>query len=120
MEAIQRNYLAQFGLATIAGRGRAMMSAAKVPKDLCQIFWLEAFQTSTYLDGLILTTVNGVTKTRFEYWENSLPRFVPCLRKWREAEVVKLQSSTTPKIFDFGKICMFVGYDPNHTADKKG
>jgi hypothetical protein len=65
----QRNYLAEVGLGTIVERGRAIMSAAKVPKELCQIFWQEAFQTSTYLDGLILTTVNGVTKTRFEHWK---------------------------------------------------
>jgi hypothetical protein len=35
----QRNYLAEVGVATIAARGRAMMSAAKVPKELRQIFW---------------------------------------------------------------------------------
>jgi hypothetical protein len=69
------------------------------------------------LDGLILTIVNGVTKTRFEQWENCLPRFVQCLRKWREVGVVKLRSSTTPKIFDRGKVCIFVGYTPNHAAD---
>jgi hypothetical protein len=112
----QRNYLAEVGLATIAARGRAMMSAAKVPKEL-RIFWREVFQTSTYLDGLILTTVNGVTKTRFEHSENCLPRFVQCSRKWGEAGVVKLRSSTTPKIFDRGKGCMFVWYSPNHAAD---
>jgi hypothetical protein len=31
--------------------------------------------------------------------------------------VVKLRSSTTPKIFDRGKLCMFVGYGLNHAAD---
>jgi hypothetical protein len=33
-----RNYLAEVGLATIAARGRAMMIAAKVPKELHQFF----------------------------------------------------------------------------------
>jgi hypothetical protein len=116
-DTTQRNYLAEVGLATTAARGKAMMSAAKVRKEFCQFFWREAFQTSTYSDGLILTTVNGVTKTSFEHWENCLPRFVQCLRKWGEAGVVKLRSSTTPKIIDCGKICMFVGYSPNHAAD---
>jgi hypothetical protein len=37
--------LAEVGLATNAAMGRSMMSAAKVPKELCQIFWQEAFQT---------------------------------------------------------------------------
>jgi hypothetical protein len=77
----QRNHLAEVVLDTIAARGRAMMSASKMPKELCQFFWQEAFQTSTYMDGLILTTVNGITKTCFEHWENNLPCFTKCLRK---------------------------------------
>jgi hypothetical protein len=43
-----RNYLAEVSLATIAGRGRAIMSAAQVPKDFIKLFWREAFQTATY------------------------------------------------------------------------
>jgi len=72
----QRNHLAEVGLATIAARGRAIMSSTEIPKEFRHKFWREAFQTSTYLDGLTLTTVNGVTKTRFEHWEGKLPRFV--------------------------------------------
>jgi hypothetical protein len=34
----QRNYLAEVGLATILARERAMMSAAKVSKELRQFF----------------------------------------------------------------------------------
>jgi hypothetical protein len=48
----QKNHLVEVGFATIAGCGRrAMMSAAKVPKCYREIFWGEAFQTATYLDG---------------------------------------------------------------------
>jgi hypothetical protein len=113
----QRNYLAEVGLATIAVRGRAMMSAAKVPKEVCQIFWQEAFQTSTYLDGLILTTVNGVTKTRFEHWENCLPRFVQYFKKMGSSGSGQIPIFNHLKNFDCGKICMFVGYSPNHAAN---
>jgi hypothetical protein len=56
------------GLATIAPRGRAIISAAAIPKETCQNFWREAFQTSTYLDGLVLIEVDGVLKT-CEHWE---------------------------------------------------
>jgi hypothetical protein len=113
----QRNYLAEVGLATISSRGRAIMSAAAIPKELHQIFWREAFQTSTYLDGLVLVEIDGVLKTQFEHWEYTLPRLLQYLRKWREAGVVKLRTSTTPKIYDRGKVCMFVGYSPNHAGD---
>jgi hypothetical protein len=113
----QRNYLAEVELATIASRGRAIMSAAAIPKELCQIFWREAFQTSTYSDGLVLVEIDGVLKTRFEHWEGTLPRFLRYLRKWGESGVLKLRTSTTPKIYDRGKVCMFVGYSPNHAGD---
>jgi hypothetical protein len=56
--------------------------------------------------------MNGVTKTCFEHWENSLPGFVQFLKKWGEAGAVKLRSSTTSKNFDRGEICMFVGFLP--------
>jgi hypothetical protein len=113
----QRNHLAEVGFATLAARGRAIMSSARIPKELCQMFWQEAFQTSTLLDGLVLVNVDGVLKTRIEHWEGKLPSFVQYLRKWGEAEVVKLQTSTTPKIYDRGKVCMFVGYSRNHAGD---
>jgi hypothetical protein len=67
----QRNYLAKVGLATIASRGRAIMSAAAIPKELRQKFWRESFQTSTYLDGLVLVEIDGVSKAQFEHWEGT-------------------------------------------------
>jgi hypothetical protein len=51
------------GLATIASRGQAIMSAAVISKELHQFFWREAFQTLTYLDGFVLVEINGVLKT---------------------------------------------------------
>jgi hypothetical protein len=44
----QRNHLAEVGPATIASRGRAIMNDTAIPKEFCQNFWREAFQTSTY------------------------------------------------------------------------
>jgi hypothetical protein len=108
-DAPQKNYLAEFSLATIAARGSARMSAAKVPKELCCIFSQEAFQSLTYLYDLILTTMNGVTKAFFEDWENFSPIFVQCLRKWGESGIVKIQSSTTSKRFDRGKFACLLG-----------
>jgi hypothetical protein len=34
-----------------------------------------------------------------------------------EAGVVKLLTSTTPKIYDRGKVCIFVGYSLNNACD---
>ena len=113
----QRNYLAEVALSTIAGRGRAMMSAAKIPKNMRQMFWREAFQTSTLMDGLMVVKINNICQTRFEHWEGQLPRFFNYLRTWGEAGVVKLRTATTPKIYDRGKTCMLVGYSMIHGGD---
>jgi hypothetical protein len=55
--------------------------------------------------------------TQFEHGENQLPQFVKNLREWGKVGIVKLRTSTTPKIDDRGKPCMFVGYFLNHTGD---
>jgi hypothetical protein len=93
------------------------MSAAKVPKCYHEIFWKEAFQTATYLDGLTVVELEDKKLTRFEYWEWQLPRFVNNLRKWGEIGIVKLHTNTTPKIYDRGQPCMFVGCCLNHEGD---
>jgi hypothetical protein len=116
----QRNYLDNLGLDTIASRRRSIISASIIPKELCQNFWREAFQTSTYFDGLVLVEIEGVLKFRFEHWEGALPRFLRYLERWGETGVVKLRTSTKPKIYDRGKVCMFVRYSLNHAGDTFG
>jgi hypothetical protein len=80
-----KNHLAKVGLAMIASRGRAIMSAAAIPKELHQNIWREAFQTSTYLDRYVLNEADGVLKSQFKYWEGMLPLYLQYLRKWEEA-----------------------------------
>jgi hypothetical protein len=53
----------EVGLATIASRRRAIVSAATIPKELFQNFWRESFPTSAYFEGFLLVEVNGVLKT---------------------------------------------------------
>jgi hypothetical protein len=61
----QRSHLAKVGLAMIASRGRDIMIAVAIPKELHQHVWREAFQTSTYFDRLVLVEVDGILKTQF-------------------------------------------------------
>ena len=49
----QHNHLVEVGFATIAGRGRAMMSHANLPKEIRNKLCKEAFSTATKLDNLI-------------------------------------------------------------------
>jgi hypothetical protein len=77
----------------------------------------EAFQTATMLDGLMLVTIDDVTKTRVEHWSGKVPSFAENLRTWGEAGTVKIKTTMTPKIADRGIQCMFVGYAPDHAGD---
>jgi len=113
----QRNYLAEVGFHVISNRGRAIMHAAKVPKNYRYLLWREAFQTATKLDGLWEIELDGIKKSRYMHWNGINPKFVSNLRTWGEAGVVKIRNKFTKKIDDRGCICMFVGYPENHYDD---
>ena len=59
--------------------------------------------------------INGVTKTRIEHYQGSLPEFASHLRTFGEAGTVKI--SKDGKVKDRGVTCMFVGYASDHTGN---
>ena len=113
----QRNHLAKIAFHTIANRGRAILNSAHVPRKYRFLLWREAFKTATLLDGLTVITIGEKTATRYEHWGSRNPEFSQKLRKWGEAGAVKLKNNRTPKIFDRGQVCMFVGYPDSHACD---
>jgi hypothetical protein len=113
----QHNHLAELGLASIANKGRTLMSAANVPKAARGKLWIKAFDHATNLDGLIVTNIDGKEKTRYEHWYDKLPKWSHHLRTWGESGTVKIKTDTTPKIADRGIQCMFVGYSKDHDGD---
>ncbi len=106
----QHNHLAELAFASIANKGRALMSAANIPMSVRYKVWIKAFEHATALDGLIVTTIDGKNATRYEHWHGSLPKWVRHLRTWGESGTVKVKTKTTPKLADRGIQCMFVGY----------
>jgi hypothetical protein len=102
--------LAELALASIASKGRAIMSAANIPKKIRYKVWTKAFQHATDLDRLNVTDIDGKVATRYEHWCGQLPKRVKHLRTWGECGTVKVKNDTTPKIADRGISCMFVGY----------
>ena len=74
-------------------------------------------ETATLLDGLVVTTIEGIKRTRVEHWGGSLPRWVSYLRTLGEARVVKLKTKTTAKLVHNGVTCMFVGYTLSHEGN---
>jgi hypothetical protein len=79
--------------------------------------WVKAFQHATDMDGLIVTTIQGKTATRYEHWCGRLPKWVKHLRTWGESGTVKVKTDTTPKRVDRGIQCIFVRYSKDHDGD---
>ena len=114
---LSKNSIAEVRFATIGNRGRSMMHRANLPMALSYIISHEAFNCATQLDGLVLVTINGVTKTRYEHWVGKNLAFTKYLRTWGEAGTMKVKTKTSPKLKDKGVHCMFVGYVTEHSGD---
>lgn len=94
-----------------------MMADVSVPYLMRYKIIQEALITATKLDDLVVTMVNGATKTRYEHFGLELLRFVKYMRTWREAGVVKVKSNTSPKLKNKVITCLFAGYADNHEGD---
>jgi hypothetical protein len=113
----QQNSLAEVAFATLANRGRAMMHRANLPLRLRYLLFKEVLKTATLLDGLIVTSISGETRTRYEHWCGKLPKFAKCLRTFGEAGTVTLKMQGMSKLQDRGVQCMFVGYSLKHEGN---
>ena len=82
----QENNYVEVGFATIIKRGNAMMIAANLPLEKRYVFFREAIQTATLLDGLDVTIIEGISLTRVDHWGGSLPRWFSYLRREAKRE----------------------------------
>ena len=94
-----------------------MMIVANLPLEKRYVFFRETMQTATLLDGLVITIVEGSSRTHLEHWGGYLPMWVGYLRTWGEAGVVKLKTKTTAKLVQNRVTCMFVGYAMSHEGN---
>jgi len=77
----------------------------------------EAVLVATKLDGLIVTTKNGVTKIRNEHFGMETPRFAKCLRTWGEAGGIKTKTRSSTKLDDEGTACLIIGHAEKNEGD---
>ena len=77
----------------------------------------ECINCVTYVDGLVVRTINNKTATRYEHFSGQLPKFSHHLREWGEAGIVTTRDIKTSKLTNKGVLCMFVGYSPKHSGD---
>lgn len=113
----QRNSLVERKFATHTARMRAMTSNAESNDTQRTYLANEALNCAVMLDWLMVTEINGVSKTRAEHWFGEIPKFAKHLRIWGEAGVVKTRTMGTAKIQDRGVTMMFVGYNQNMGGD---
>jgi len=74
-------------------------------------------KTATKLDGLVVTTINGKSQTRYEHFGYKIPKFASYLKTWGKAGIVKTKSKTEAKLKNKGTIYIMVGYADEHDGD---
>ena len=82
----QQNHLAEVAFSTLWGQVRAIMHQAMVPEEKEHLLYQEAISHATRLDGLVLVTVKGMTKTQYEHLLGKNPRFVHNMKAWEKEE----------------------------------
>ncbi len=102
----QQNLVIQTGFTVLAAQARSMMNAAQSPDELRFKLWAETVMTATYLNNLVLVTVQGETRTRWEHADFKLPLWSKNLRTYREAGMVK--EGKRRKVLDCGVNMMFI------------
>jgi hypothetical protein len=113
----QHNHMAQLGFASLVNKGRALMVRANIPMNKRYLLFREAFKTVTYLDSLVVTTVETKKATRHEHFYGKNPKWMKFLRTWGEAGTVKVKTKTMPRLADRGVHCMFTGYADDQEGD---
>lgn len=86
----QRNKLAEVGFGTLWSRLRATFDAAMVPEEEQYKLVREGMSHLTFLDGLIVKTINGQTMTRYGHVFGNEQKVVMPLHIWGEAGFVKI------------------------------
>ena len=111
----QENGIIEVGLATIAGRARAMCNAANMPENIRVKLAHEVLSHQTDLDNLSVD--KGHTKSRYERFGLKNPKWAhpKLMRIFGEAGVVR--RGKNGKLGDRGIPMVFVGYAENHSWD---
>jgi hypothetical protein len=105
----QQNHLAKLAFATTIDKAWALMAAANIPIETRYKLWKMAIKTTMDLDGLLLWTIGGITKTKYKHAYGLNSKFATHLRTWGEAGTVKTKVTGTPKLSNHGAVCLFIG-----------
>ncbi len=85
------------------------MNAAQLPDKLRFKLWAETVMTATYLNNLVIGTLNRQKETQWEHAGFKLPLWTKNLCTYGEAGTVK--EGKRGKVLDLGVTMMFIGYN---------
>jgi hypothetical protein len=103
----QQNLIAETAFTVIAAQVQIMMNAAQLPDELRFKLWAETVMTATHLNNLVIMTLNGEKKTRWEHAGFKLPLRTKNLHTYGEAGTVK--EGKRRKVLVWGVTMMFIG-----------
>ena len=115
-ETPQQNGKVERAFATLYGRMRAMMAAAKWEDSMKHKFWMEAAATATKLDTIM--NEKGQQSPYQQFYGES-PAFEKHLRTFGEVGIMTLKpgNAIKSKLGDRGIKCLFLGYAANHAGN---
>jgi hypothetical protein len=101
----QQNLIAETIFMVIAAQAQSMMNAVQLPNELRFKLWAETVMTATYLNNLIIVTLNREKKTGWEHAGFKLPLQTKNLCTYGEAGTVK--EGKHRKVLDWAVTMMF-------------
>ena len=110
----QHNGVVERSFATLYGRVRSMMNAAKLTEERRKMLWAECANTATDIDNIVVA--KETTPYRAFYGKD--PKYLNHLRIFGELGVIKDHSSSIKsKLKDKGFKVMFLGYAKEHSGE---
>ncbi len=85
----QQNSIAEMAFTVIVVQARSMINAVQLPAELRFKLWAETVMTATYLNNLVIVTLNREKKTQWEHAGFKLPLWTKNCWTHGEAGTVK-------------------------------
>jgi Reverse transcriptase (RNA-dependent DNA polymerase)/gag-polypeptide of LTR copia-type len=101
--------------ATLIGRVRAMMNAAKLTQELRNSLWCEAASTATDVENLLIGR-NEDQPARLAFFKKDLPK-ADNLKQFGEMAIIKMGGDVKGKLTNRGIPVMYLGRQKDHAGD---
>lgn len=108
--APQQNGRIERSFATLFGRIRSMLNAARLNEEFCPCLWAKYGGTACNLDNLDCDNKAG--KPCYVHY-----KALPYLKKFGEIGIVTQGNKIKSKLVNSGESCIYLGHAGNHSAE---